>query len=147
LVDAAFVATTVEVGSQKKVDDSQGRFERDGSFPDGEAVGVIVSPGPFRGVIAEAESTPDTLNFIGDHRLTVSGTTEDNSPIRFAPSHGFGGRAHELWVVTGFRGIGSKVLNRVTPAFQVFDDGLFVIETGVVGSDGDGERHGSWEMG
>jgi hypothetical protein len=56
-----------------------------------------------------------------------------------APRHGLGHGTDKIRVVAGFRRVGAEIAHRVALAEQESLEGFLVLETGMVGTDGDGE--------
>ncbi len=133
------MASSLEIGGQPSVDDFESFCFAYGALADGEHVAVVVGAIPDGDLLVPAKAAADTFHAIGYDRFAVARTTQYDTAVVFACRYGFRHWTDKVWIVAGFGGISSVVLDRVTLALEVGNDGLLVDVARVVGADCDGE--------
>src|SRR5689334_7720607 len=95
LLDAPDVTAAFERCLQPNPDNFHCHLFRDYPLTERKNVGVVVLPGQTGDFLIPAKRATDAVNFVGNHRFPVSGSTEDKTALALAAGDRFGGGADE----------------------------------------------------
>jgi hypothetical protein len=84
-----------------------------------------------------AKGAADTADFVGDHCLSVPRTAEHDPAVAFPTGHRFGRRADELGIIDRIGTVRPEIMNFVSQVGEKLSDPFLVIETRVIGGEGD----------
>lgn len=90
-------------------------------------------------LLIPAKSAAYALYAVCYDGFSVSGAPEYDAAIVDAGCYCFCDWANEVWIIAGFSGIRTVILYGVALSLEVGNDRLFVIISGVVGADCNGE--------
>src|SRR5438105_1761465 len=90
---------------------------------------------PDGDLLAPAQAAADPADPVGDHRLAIARTAEDDAPFELAAGHRFSYGTNEIGVVDRGLGRGAEVTNDVPVGGQHGLDGFFVGKTCVIGAE------------
>src|ERR1035437_5111408 len=121
---------------QPNPDNLESGFKAHHPLAERKHIRVVVLPAQPRGVRIPAERAPDAFDAIGDHRLAVARAAQNNAAIEFAPRPRLGPRPHEERIIDRFLGMRPKIRDVVAETLKEIPDLVFVLEAGVVRTNG-----------
>src|ERR1035437_1260741 len=122
---------------QPNPDNLESGFKAHHPLAERKHIRVVVLPAQPRGVRIPAERAPDAFDAIGDHRLAVARAAQNNAAIEFAPRHRLGHRPNEERIIDWLLRMRPKIRDVVAEAFKELPYLVFVLEPGVVRTNGD----------
>ena len=111
LPDAPLMPAAVKRCGQPQFHDFQRGIERDEPLSERKDIRIVVRAGIPGGFGTPAQRAAHAFYTVGDNRLTVPGTAEHDSPLRFPFCHSFRGGPNISREVDGFFRIGAKIQN------------------------------------
>lgn len=113
LLDTAFVATALEGGREKFVEDSFGCLVVDESARKNNAVGIIVLTDQLSDILVPNQSGSYTLVLVQGHSHAFATTTDANTWINLTALNAFCQWVGEVWVVYAFVTVCTIILYRI----------------------------------
>ena len=113
-----------------------GHFGGDQPLSDRNDIGVVMLTGQFRRLGIPTKGATNALNTVGDDGFAVSRTAQDNPSFEFSSAHCLSNRANKQWIINRFFGMRPEIGDAVAQFLQKVAQLLFVVETCVVGANG-----------
>lgn len=124
-----------------RVEEGLDHFEGGGGGDDagakGEDVGVVMFAGELGGEDIVGQRSADAGDFVGGDGNPDARAADSDTQIGLFRSNAFAHGFAEIRIVHGVFGAGALIVDGISSVFQVFLNGFFDGETGVIGTNGD----------
>src|SRR6267142_6459389 len=136
-VEAAPVAASGEGCIEESLNHFEGGGRGDDAGAEGEDVGVVVFAGELGGDDIVGQGAADAGDFVGGDGNPNARAADSDTEISFLRSNAFAYGFAKIRIVHGVLGAGALVVDQVSRFLEIFSDGFFERESGVIGTNGD----------